>query len=152
MSIINIYILVDTEKIKGLKPGKIEDAKDYIAMYDDQHHGLYTNIDKSDLITSVSNGDLLIWTLLPSDKNLSEEDYPQFNSIEDSTNRKLDGKGPLFTDNKALIFDRNRKASAAISDSISDSMSGKNSYIISFKISCNTYWWDPFVEARGGDD
>lgn len=149
MSTINIYILVDTEKIKNeQKPGKIDHSAQYISMYDDQYQGLNKRTDDSELVTSVDPGDLIVWTILPKDKYLKDGDDPQFNSIDDTTSREQNSNEALFTEKKALIFNKNKMACAAVSDA----MTGTNSYIISFKIGYDTFWWDPLMEARGGTE
>lgn len=144
MSQVNIIIIVDVDKIE--KNSKLVDnvfqihnEQDCIYMHDDQSVSHYKDSPKhSDLISSISKGSLITWTLLPS--NLNKMHSIQIESFI-INNKKL------FANDAPFIFCKGKRACAAISDEIISHH--QYSYKIRFILNGKLYQWDPFVEVDG---
>lgn len=151
MSQINILILVDVENIQqDITTGEITNPKECISMYDDDLNCYYKDDEgKSEIGTYVSSGDLLVWSILPTNPNTKK--IPLFDKIENTS--KFSGYLFNNSSNRAIIFLNSKKACAAISDNLKKSeKKDQYSYKVTFRIGTDKYWWDPFIEVRGEDE
>lgn len=144
MSQENIIIVVDIDKIKKEKDLEndiynITNAQDCIYMYDDQSHAFFKEGTKeSQLISTVSAGCLVTWTLLPTDISF----------INDINLESIESKSRIFEDNKPFIYCKNKRACLYISDDYIGK-SGSYKYDIIFKYKNDRYTWDPLMQVRG---
>jgi hypothetical protein len=141
MGQINVTITVHTDKLKEQHPdgGEIKHPEKYIIMQDDE---VFDADDSSpaEITTFVSPGAMIMWTI----KAFAKDSDVQFTNIQFK---------PGVLIEPPVLFYNQRKCIGVANKNIDKTIA--HGYYVEFYLDGDprkTWYWDPYIQATGGDD
>jgi hypothetical protein len=140
MGQINVTITVRTKELKELMPngGEIKEPEKFIIMQDDEVFDA-EDATTAEITTFVSPGAIIMWTI----KGFGKTSDVQFTNIQFQ---------PGILIEPPVLFYNQRKCLGVINKNIEKQPHG---YYVEFYMDGDprtTWYWDPFIQATGGDD